>query len=96
MKNDKISDEVTPEDLENLTLVVLYLNSWRENFKARNGEVFSSLNSWKNFDFDTMDRLIEKDLVFGKRKNKSITFTEEGEELAQKLVRQILGKTFKA
>lgn len=48
------------EPVENLTLALLYLTSWREHKD-------SALRSWKSYDWDATDRLLETDLIFGNR-----------------------------
>ncbi|GAA0351658.1 hypothetical protein GCM10008932_00950 [Alkalibacterium iburiense] len=64
-----------------LTLLLLYLNSWEDKV-----EPYSSLRSWKGYDFDDLNKLQEKELIFGSYKTKSITLSEEGISEAKKLL----------
>ncbi|MFP4466784.1 MAG: DUF6429 family protein [Candidatus Goldiibacteriota bacterium] len=68
------------EQIEELTLLLLYLNSWNE--KIHNGEV---KRAWKNHDFATIDALQEKGLISATKRAKSVYFSEEGAAKAEKL-----------
>ena len=49
--------------------------------------------AWKGHDWDVLDRLFEKGMIFDpKNKNKSIEFTPEGLEKAQRLFVKLFGK----
>lgn len=65
---------------EDLTLMLLYLHSWREK-----GFEDSYLRSWKGYDFNTLKALNEKEYVLDNRKAKSVHITDEGIEEAKKL-----------
>ena len=73
---------------QDLTLVLLYLNAWPE--KAGDEPVY---RSWKGYNFDTLDALVEQKSVYeGNKKNKSIYLTPEGVERAKQLVSELLEK----
>jgi len=51
------------------------------------------VRAWKGFDWDTMDRLYEKGYIGNpKGKAKSVVFTEEGLERAERLLEELFGK----
>jgi hypothetical protein len=80
MKNKK-------ELIENLTLLLLYLNSWEE--KDKNIPEHCIHCAWKNYDFDTLDILNDKDLINTKHKSKIIYLTQEGIEQAERILKGI-------
>jgi hypothetical protein len=49
--------------------------------------------AWKGFDWDAMDRLFKKGYITDPRgKSKSVIFTEEGLERAERLLAEMFGK----
>jgi len=52
--------EIKKEDLENLSLLSLYLSSWNENLENGEGPI---LKAWKNTRFEILDSLKEKRLI---------------------------------
>lgn len=74
--------------LEDLTLLLLYAQSWKE----RIGESLYVARSWKGYDFDVLDRLAEKGYVSGSHGLKSLTLTEEGMKRGEELKRRLLAK----
>ncbi len=66
--------------LEDLSLLLIYLTSWRE--KIPDGYL---LRAWKGYDFGVLDALMEKDLIHGSRRGKSVYLTDEGVARAEKL-----------
>jgi hypothetical protein len=49
--------------------------------------------AWKGFDWDAMDRLFEKGYITDPRgKAKSVIFTEEGLERAERLLAEMFGR----
>ena len=69
--------------IEELTLMLMYLNRFSDNNEfARYREI-----CWKNYDFDTLEELAEKDFVYSP-KGKVSYFTEEGREKAQELLKE--------
>lgn len=71
------------EKIKELTLMLLHLTSWEENefgMKYR--------RSWKGYDFDILNELIDEDLIRGGRRSKSIIITDEGIKKAKELLKQ--------
>lgn len=80
---------------EELTLLLMYLTSWEEESlyydenDNLNKDVFK--NSWKGYSFDAINELTDKGYLFSsKYKNKSVTLTKKGEELAKELMEKYL------
>ena len=75
------------ELLDDLTLLLLYAQSWREKVV---GSMYVT-RSWNGYDFNVLDHLAEKGYITGSHRAKSVLLTEEGlkrgEELKQKLLR---------
>ena len=69
----------------------MYLTSWEEdgyvaleNGMPREAKIKTC---WKGYSFDVINKLMdEKYLYFSRYKNKSVSLTKEGEELAKKLM----------
>lgn len=82
MSNTEIMPEpkFLPEQIEDLTLLLLYLQSWKE---------YNSLRAWKGYDFNVLNKLNEKGLVDDKHGNKSLYITEEGIERAKTIMAKI-------
>lgn len=84
------------KNIEELTLLLMYLTSWDEKSYFKNNDdmleegVFK--NCWKGYSFDVINELTNKGCLFpSKYSNKSVTFTKEGEKLAEELVKKYLG-----
>ena len=67
--------------MDDLTLLLIHLSSWRESASADLGAV----RSWKGYDFGVLDRLTEKGYIYGSRGAKSVTFTDKGVTEAERL-----------
>ena len=80
------------KNVEELTLLLMYLTSWEEDGYVEddeNGGVKKAKikTCWKGYSFDVINKLTnEKYLYFSKYKNKSVSLTPLGEELAKKLL----------
>ena len=79
------------ELIEELTLLLMYLTSWEENAYVddENGKIKEATikTCWKGYDFDILNELTIKGYLFySKYSNKSVSLTEEGEELAKKIM----------
>jgi len=72
--------------IKELTMLLLYLNSWEE--KLIDGEKVN--RSWKNFRYEDMDQLEEEGLIYGGKKSKSVTISEKGMKTAVKLVEKYI------
>lgn len=69
--------------IKELTLVLLYLNSWEENefgMKYR--------RSWKGYDFDVLNELSDENLIIDGKRSKSVGFSDEGVEKALELLKK--------
>lgn len=74
---------------EELTLLLMYLTSWEES-----GLVVDENNMpkearirtcWKGYSFDIINKLTDENYLYFS-KGKSVSLTQEGEELARKLM----------
>jgi hypothetical protein len=74
------------EKIKELTLLLLYLTSWKENELP--GEM---RRSWKGYPFEVLNELTNQDLIRGSVKSKSVYLTEDGIKEAQVLLRKYLG-----
>lgn len=79
------------KNIEELTLLLMYLTSWEEDgyVADENGIPKASKikTCWKGYSFDVINKLMNENfLYFSQYKNKSVSLTQEGEELAKKLV----------
>ena len=78
-----------PQLLEDLTLFLLYVQSWREKV----AESIYVPRSWKGYDFNVLDRLAQKGYIAGSRKAKSVILTDEGVKRVEELKRKLLNNT---
>lgn len=69
------------DEIRELTLMLLYLTSWRER-----GLDEKSPRSWKGYDFDILNSLTDSDLIEGSHKSKSVYLTPEGVTEAKRLL----------
>jgi hypothetical protein len=70
--------------LEDLTLLLLCAQSWREKI----GESLYVSRSWKGYDFDVLDRLAGKRYISGSHGAKSVILTDEGLKRGEELKRR--------
>jgi len=77
--------------LEDLTLLLLCAQSWREKI----GDSLYVTRSWKTYDFDVIDRLVENGYITGSRRAKSVILTDEGLKRGRELKRRLLTKVNK-
>jgi len=69
--------------IKELTLMLLYLNSWTEKDFSDNCR-----RSWKNHDFDTLDALAEDDFISDSKRAKSVYLYEGGINKALELLKK--------
>ena len=74
--------------LEDLTLLLLYAQSWREKVE---GSLYVA-RSWKGYDFDVLDRLAGKGYISSSHRAKSVILTDEGLKRGEELKRRLLAK----
>jgi len=73
--------ELNQDKIDDVVLALLYLG------------LHDGARSWKSFDWDAMDRLHEKGYISNPQsKAKSVVFTEEGLERAERLLEALFGK----
>lgn len=69
------------DKIKELTLMLLYLTSWKER-----GLDEQCPRSWKGYDFDILNELSDSDFIVDGRKSKSVYLTKDGVAEAQKLL----------
>ncbi|KAB3529588.1 DUF6429 family protein [Alkaliphilus serpentinus] len=74
------------ENIKELTLLLLYLTSWKESDRLTGG----SHRSWKGYPFKILDELIEEGYIYGSNKAKSIYFKEEGIKETEKMLKKYI------
>ena len=73
--------ELDTNKIDDATLALLYLG------------LHDAARAWKGFDWDAMDRLHQEGYITDPRgKAKSVVFTEEGLERAQRLLEELFSK----
>lgn len=70
--------------LEELTLLLLWLTSWQEEIVK--GQ--SVRKSWRGYDFNVLDSLLEKDYISFSYGSKSVLLRDKGTEKAKELVKK--------
>ncbi|MEQ6375606.1 DUF6429 family protein [Bacillaceae bacterium S4-13-56] len=75
------------EKIKELTLLLLYLTSWKENDLP-----VEMRRSWKGYPFDTLNELTDEDLIRGSVRSKSVYLTEAGIKEAEELMKKYLGE----
>lgn len=74
------------EKIKELTLLLLYLTSWKENDLPE-----EMRRSWKGYPFEVLNEFTKKDLIRGSLRSKSVYLTENGIKEAKVLLRKYLG-----
>ncbi|MFJ5770288.1 DUF6429 family protein [Psychrobacillus sp. NPDC093180] len=74
------------KEIEELTLLLLYLTSWKEEDIPE-----TMRRSWKGYSFEALDQLKVQDYLRGGTKSKSVYLTEAGIEEAKQLMEKYLG-----
>jgi hypothetical protein len=69
-------NEKLREQIKDLTLMLLYLNSFGDAGRRR---------SWKGYDFDDLNKLAEEGFISEGRRAKSVVLYDEGIERAKEL-----------
>lgn len=78
------------EKIEELTLLLLYLTSWKEDDLPVDMNV---RRSWKGYPFEVLDELRNKDFLRGSKRSKSVYLTEDGMKEAEELLKKYLRET---
>ncbi|KPU44632.1 hypothetical protein OXPF_17180 [Oxobacter pfennigii] len=71
------------EEIKELTLMLLYLTSWKENEFG-----IQYLRSWKGYGFGILNELTEEDLIPGSHRSKSVMIADEGIKNARESLKQ--------
>ena len=81
MNDNKVSPD---QALHDLTLAMIYLTRFKEKDRLRSeNQLF---RAWKSYDWDTLDKLSEEELIIDRHGNKSLYLTEEGEQKAKEIL----------
>jgi hypothetical protein len=78
------------QQIEELTLLILYLTHWVEKDKFGGEGV---CRSWKGYPFDALNKLVDEGYLVGVKhpgKSKSVVLTEKGINKAEELERKYL------
>jgi len=70
--------------IEELTLLLVYLTSWEENTGTKKNPI-NVLRSWKSYPFEVINSLVDKDDLRGSYRAKSVMLTEQGIKHAEQL-----------
>ncbi len=74
------------EKIKDLTLLLLYLTSWKED-----DDLFGEMRrSWKGYPFEVLNELTDGDLIQGSKRSKSVYLTESGIKEAKALMNKYL------
>ena len=81
------SEQKIQETIEELTLLLISLTSWRE-------KIFGDdiTQAWKGYDFHILDELKEKGYIAGKKTSKLVILTDEGKKKADELAKKYLNE----
>jgi len=71
------------EQIKELTLMLLFLNSWEENEFGMKYH-----RSWKGYDFNMLNELADFGYINDGRRSKSISFNDAGIERAMELIKK--------
>lgn len=77
-----VGDERMGKEIEELTLLLLYLTGWEEKENYLSRPVY---RSWKGYPFEILNKLEEDGLITQGRRSKSACLTEEGIKRAGQL-----------
>ncbi|MBN2619875.1 transposase [candidate division WOR-3 bacterium] len=77
------------EQIEELTLLLMFLTSWQENMGNKQNPLIVN-RTWKGYDFDIINTLVEKDEIRGSVRSKSVILTPQGMNRARALKKKYL------
>ena len=76
--------EFDEDKVDEMVLALLFLTTYKDK---------SGLRTWKGYDWDSLNRLHEKDYIsYPKGRNKSVAVYEEGYQLSKKLFYKYFNK----
>jgi hypothetical protein len=77
--------EYDKDKVDKMILALLYLTTFKDGIAFR---------AWKGLDWDSLDRLHEKGYISNpKSKGKSVTLSEEGAKLSERLFKKHFGSS---
>ena len=78
-------DKTPPEQaLHDMTLAMIYLTRFTDGRLKKDED--PPLRAWKSYDWDTLDKLSEEDLIIDRHGNKSLYLTDEGVAKAKEIL----------
>ena len=83
MEEEQTSAETAVREL---TLALLFLNRFREFEGKKNNRRYYPWQAWKNYDFDVLNELNDKDLIRGSRRGKTVTLSKTGMAEARRII----------
>lgn len=72
--------------MHDLTLALIYLSRMSEQRNGSDLWDIKDFRAWKNYEWDTVDKLDEEGLVSSKHGNKSLWLTEDGVKKAREIL----------
>ena len=66
-------------------MLLIALTAWQEKIGGEN-----ITRAWKGYDFDVLDKLIEKGYISGSKTLKSVSLTDKGLKKAKELIEKYL------
>ena len=72
--------------MHDLTLALIYLSRMSEQRNGSDLWDIKDFRAWKNYEWDTIDKLDEEGLVSSKHGNKSLWLTEDGVKKAREIL----------
>ncbi len=84
MENEKLTSAEMA--IRELTLALLFLNRFRRVEGKKNNRRYYPWQAWKNYDFDVMSELNDKDLIRGSHRSKSVTLSKAGMMEARRII----------
>ena len=80
-----MNEKTSPDQaLHDMTLAMLYLTRFKEHSRFSSEDQL--FRAWKSYDWDTLNKLSEKELIIDRHGNKSLYLTEEGVEKAKEIL----------
>ncbi len=81
----QIKDKIPPEQaMHDMILAMIYLTRFTDGRMKKDED--PPLRAWKSYDWDTLDKLSEEDLIIDRHGNKSLYLTDEGAARAKEIL----------
>ena len=79
-------EKIPPEQaLHDMTLAMIYLTRFTDGRQEKYEEP-PLFRAWKSYDWDTLDKLSEEELIIDRHGNKSLYLTDEGVTKAKEIL----------